>query len=67
MRRCLAKELAKRIRVTAKTRCGYCLSPQKFVMARLEIENIIPLIKGGTNDEIGLKLAGIRLHHPDSA
>ncbi|MEL6606213.1 MAG: hypothetical protein AAFP20_23645 [Cyanobacteria bacterium J06614_10] len=43
------------------------MSPQKFVMAGPEIEHIIPLIKGGTNDEIGLKLAGTGLHHPDSA
>ncbi|MGI8932520.1 MAG: HNH endonuclease [Phormidesmis sp.] len=37
--------------------CGYCLSPQRLVMARLEIEHIIPLIKGGSNDESNLWLA----------
>jgi hypothetical protein len=46
-----------RIRAEARNRCGYCLSPQNLVMARLEIEHIIPLAKGGTNDESNLWLA----------
>jgi hypothetical protein len=29
------------VREAAKNRCGYCLSPQQLVMARLEIEHII--------------------------
>jgi hypothetical protein len=35
-------ELDRRIREDAQNRCGYCLSPQTLVMARLEIEHIIP-------------------------
>ncbi len=31
------------VRTAARNRCGYCLSPQHLVMARLEIEHIIPL------------------------
>ena len=41
----------------ARNRCGYCLSPQHLVMARLEVEHIIPLAKGGVNDESNLWLA----------
>ncbi len=43
--------------MTAQHRCGYCLSPQHLVMARLEIEHIIPLAKQGSNDESNLWLA----------
>lgn len=57
MSRYISAELSQRIRASAQNRCGYCLSPQRLVMARLEIEHIIPLIKGGTNDESNLWLA----------
>jgi len=50
-------ELAKRIRETAGNRCGYCLSPQHLVMARLEIEHIVPLARGGSDEENNLWLA----------
>jgi hypothetical protein len=35
-------EVDRRVREAARHRCGYCLSPQQLVMARLEIEHIIP-------------------------
>ncbi len=50
-------EIERRVRVSAKNRCGYYLSPQHLVMARLEIEHIIPLSKQGSNDESNLWLA----------
>jgi hypothetical protein len=37
-------EIERRVRLTAKNRCGYCLSPQHLVMARLEIEHIVPVM-----------------------
>jgi HNH endonuclease len=46
-----------RVREAAQHRCGYCLSPQHLVMARLEIEHIVPLAKQGSNDESNLWLA----------
>ena len=50
-------EVDRRVRAAAQNRCGYCLSPQHLVMARLEIEHIIPLSGGGTNEETNLWLA----------
>ena len=50
-------DLDHRVRQAAQHRCGYCLSPQHLVMARLEIEHIRPLSKGGSNDESNLWLA----------
>ena len=50
-------EVERRVRVTGRNRCGYCLSPQHLVMARLEIEHIIPLAKKGSNNESNLWLA----------
>ncbi|MGB3292780.1 MAG: HNH endonuclease signature motif containing protein [Phormidesmis sp.] len=57
MSRYIPSELSQRIRASAQNRCGYCLSPQRLVMARLEIEHIIPLVKGGTSEESNLWLA----------
>ncbi len=53
----VAPELDRRVREAAKHRCGYCLSPQRLVMARLEIEHIIPVARGGTADESNLWLS----------
>lgn len=57
MKRYVSKELAQKVRTSAQNRCGYCLSPQRLVMARLEIEHIIPLAKSGNSDESNLWLA----------
>lgn len=53
----ISTEVERRVRAAARNRCGYCLSPQHLVMARLEIEHIIPLAKGGSHDEANLWLA----------
>ncbi|MGV0101795.1 HNH endonuclease [Nostoc sp. DSM 114160] len=50
-------EIERRVRTDSRNRCGYCLSPQRLVMARLEIEHIIPISKGGSNDKSNLWLA----------
>lgn len=49
--------VARRIRTAARNRCGYCLSPQHSVMARLELEHLIPFAKGGGDDELNLWLS----------
>lgn len=43
-----------RVREAARHRCGYCLSPQQYVMGKLEIEHIISRARGGSNDESNL-------------
>ncbi len=50
-------DVEQRVRHAAKNRCGYCLSPQHLVMARLEIEHILPVAHGGTDREENLWLA----------
>ena len=53
----ISVEIERRVRTTAKNRCGYCLSPQRLVMARLEMEHIVPISKGGSSEESNLWLA----------
>ena len=50
----LPVDLVRRVREAARHRCGYCLSPQRLVMARLEVEHVIPKAKGGADDESNL-------------
>jgi hypothetical protein len=50
-------DVADRVREAAGNRCGYCLSPQHLVLARLEIEHIVPRSRGGSNDESNLWLS----------
>lgn len=50
-------EMERRVRSDARNRCGYCLSPQHLVMARLNLEHIIPRAKGGSDDESNLWLS----------
>ena len=49
--------LHQRIREAARDRCGYCLSSQRYVMGKLEIEHIIPRTRGGSEDESNLWLS----------
>ena len=53
----ISAALDRRVRAAAQNRCGYCLSPQHLVMARLEIEHIIPVSQGGSSEESNLWLA----------
>jgi hypothetical protein len=56
-RRAIESDVDRRVRTQARQRCGYCRAPQHLVMARLEIEHIIPLARGGNDDETNLWLA----------
>jgi HNH endonuclease len=53
----ISAAIERRVRAIAGNRCGYCLSPQHLVMARLEMEHIIPLAKGGSDAEATLWVA----------
>jgi len=57
VRRAIPADVDQRVRQAAGNRCGHCLSPQHLVMARLEIAHIIPLARGGSDDEPNLWLA----------
>lgn len=46
-----------RVREAAGDRCGYCLSPQRLIMGKLEIEHIIPRSLGGSDEEFNLWLS----------
>lgn len=49
--------IRQRVREAACDWCGYCLSPQRYVMGKLEIEHIIPRSRGGSDDESNLWLS----------
>lgn len=53
----ISRTLRARIRAEAGNRCGYCLSPQRYVLGPLEIEHIIPKAAGGTDQAENLWLA----------
>jgi hypothetical protein len=53
----ISETLRQRVREAAHDRCGYCLSPQRFVLGTLEIEHLTPRVKGGSNEEDNLWLS----------
>lgn len=53
----LSISLRQFVRDRAGDRCEYCLSAQEFVMGRLQIDHIQPIVQGGTDDEGNLCLA----------
>ena len=55
--RYLPEPLRQRVAESSKHRCGYCLSQQEYSIDKFEIEHIVPLALGGTNDESNLWLS----------
>lgn len=53
----ISDTLRRRVREAARDRCGYCLSPQRFVMGALEVEHLVPRAKGGSDEEDNLWLS----------
>ena len=53
----ISETVRQRVREAAQDRCGYCLSPQRHVMGKLEVEHILPRKKGGSDDESNLWLS----------
>jgi HNH endonuclease len=53
----ISEALRQRVRETARHRCGYCLSHQRYVIGQLDIEHIIPRARGGSHDESHLWIA----------
>jgi len=56
-RKRIAAEIRERVFALAEGRCSYCLSRQEYVWGKLEIEHIVPLSLGGSDDETNLCLA----------
>lgn len=53
----ISRKIQAKVRRDAKNRCGYCLLPQEILMGKLEIEHLLPLAMGGTDEEENLWLA----------
>lgn len=53
----ISRELRVLVRARARDRCEYCHSPQALIMGRLQIDHVLPVAKGGENDEENLCLA----------
>jgi len=53
----IAAALREKVRQQAGNRCGYCLAKQQLVLWALEIDHIIPVAEGGSDDEENLWLA----------
>jgi hypothetical protein len=56
-RKKIPSEVVRRVREAAGNRCGYCQSRQEYVHATMEIDHIIPVVEGGTDEEENLWLA----------
>jgi hypothetical protein len=46
-----------RVRQRAGHRCEYCLSPQDYILGRLQVDHVIPVAKGGSAAKSNLCLA----------
>jgi HNH endonuclease len=53
----LSAAVRARVWAAARHRCGYCQSAQRYVLGMLEIDHIIPKVRGGTDEEANLWLA----------
>ncbi len=53
----IPESIRKQVRERAGHRCEYCLSHQAYVMGRLQLDHIQPMVKGGSDDEANLCLA----------
>lgn len=53
----LSDSVRQRVRRRAGNRCEYCLCHQHYVLGRLQIDHVIPVVRGGSNSEDNLCLA----------
>ncbi len=53
----VAEHVRTLVRNRAKNRCEYCLCHQDYVMGRLQVDHVHPIVKGGADIEDNLCLA----------
>lgn len=53
----LPEHIRQKVRQRAGNRCEYCLSHQNYILGRLQIDHIVPIVKGGADTEENLCLA----------
>jgi hypothetical protein len=53
----IPESVRQRVIAASRNRCGYCLSSQEYVPDWLEIEHLLPRVRGGSSDESNLWLA----------
>ena len=53
----LSQKIEKEIRKASKNCCAYCLLPQDILIGKLEVEHILPISQGGTDNLENLCLA----------
>lgn len=53
----LSEATRQRVRQRAGNRCEYCQSHQDYILGRLQVDHVVPTVKGGSNAESNLCLA----------
>jgi hypothetical protein len=53
----VSAEARARLQLHFRNRCAYCLAPQSLIYAPLEVEHILPRVKGGDSREENLCLS----------
>lgn len=53
----ISETIRQKVRQRAGNRCEYCLSHQDYVMGRLQIDHVKPIVQGGADTEDNLCLA----------
>lgn len=53
----IPSELRAAIELEARRRCGYCLTTERIIGTPLEIDHIVPIALGGSNERSNLWLA----------
>ncbi len=52
----VSEDVHQLVRERAGNRCEYCLCHQNYVMGRLQIDHVCPIVKGGSDTEDNLCL-----------
>lgn len=53
----VSAEIRARVAINARSRCGYCLTPEWIVGTAMELDHLVPFSLGGLSDEVNFWLA----------